>query len=194
MRHGHFLKSTRGMGTPPTGGLVYVSRKPEVSGISRVLTQMKGTPIPKIRKKEEINRKGMLREPPYTHTLSLFMKEIPWWSLLLEEVHNSLISLTQCSIGWIAETCFLTFENILARHLQATGFSNEEEILVKWEKNALLQEVENVMVSSSWTSRECVYGLGEGKWTLHVWDLESPNVSKSSIWNNPILPDLPVSP
>ena len=29
-----------------------------------------------------------------------------------------------------------------------------------WEKNALLQEVETVTVSSSWTSRECVYGLG----------------------------------
>ena len=28
-----------------------------------------------------------------------------------------------------------------------------------WEKNALLQEVETIMVSSSWTSRECVYGL-----------------------------------
>ena len=28
-----------------------------------------------------------------------------------------------------------------------------------WEKNALLQEVETTMVSSSWTSRECVYGL-----------------------------------
>ena len=28
-----------------------------------------------------------------------------------------------------------------------------------WEKNALLQEVEIVMVSSSWTSREFVYGL-----------------------------------
>ena len=36
---------------------------------------------------------------PYTHTLSLFMKKIPWWSLLLEEVHNSLVSLTQGSIG-----------------------------------------------------------------------------------------------
>ena len=59
---------------------------------------------------------------PYTHTLFLVMKKIPWWSLLLEEVHNSLV---------IAETCLLTFENILARHLQATGFSNEEEILVK---------------------------------------------------------------
>ena len=39
--------------------------------------------------------------------------------------------------GWWAPPythtlCFLTFENILARHLQATGFSNEEEILVKW--------------------------------------------------------------
>ena len=33
-------------------------------------------------------------EPPYTHTLSLFMKRIPWWSLLLEEVHHSLVSLT----------------------------------------------------------------------------------------------------
>ena len=30
-----------------------------------------------------------------------------------------------------------------------------------WEKNALLQEVETAMVSSSWTSRECVYGLSE---------------------------------
>ena len=39
------------------------------------------------------------QNPPYTHTLSLFMKKIPWWSLLLEEVHNSLVSLTLCSIG-----------------------------------------------------------------------------------------------
>ena len=28
-----------------------------------------------------------------------------------------------------------------------------------WEKNALLQEVETIMVSSLWASRECVYGL-----------------------------------
>ena len=31
--------------------------------------------------------------PPYTHTLSIFMKKIPWRSLLLEEVHHSLVSL-----------------------------------------------------------------------------------------------------
>ena len=40
------------------------------------------------------------------HTFS-FMKKIPWWSLLLEEVHNSLVSITQ------------------------PFFSNEEEILFK---------------------------------------------------------------
>ena len=33
---------------------------------------------------------------PYTYTLSLFMKKIPWWSLLLEVGHHSLARLTQC--------------------------------------------------------------------------------------------------
>ena len=82
VRHGHFLKSRRYIRTPyleplywvwgrgishtAHGGLVYVSRKPEVSGISRVLTRMKGTPISKIRKREEINRKGILGEGKWT--------------------------------------------------------------------------------------------------------------------------------
>ena len=37
-----------------------------------------------------------------------------------------------------------------------------------WEKNVLLQEVETVMVSSSWTSRECVHGLPQPT-CLSVW-------------------------
>ena len=49
-------------------------------------------------------------------------------------------------------------------------FSNEEEILAKWASrdnheniNALLQEVENTMVSSSWLRTEYVYGLSISK-------------------------------
>ena len=56
---------------------------------------------------------------PYTHTLSLFMKTRPWWSLLHEEVHYFLGGLTYCSLAELSRLC----ENILTRHQQVTGLS-----------------------------------------------------------------------